>query len=386
MNQNTLLLLKILNVITKHITNPFITKVFRCFCIINACFTFTVSNAQKLKKNAFSIKRENTLILDKSLPVIAIAPNNYTCLINDNHFINQVSFKTINCVNSIYLAIKDIFFDQDLSKVGDKKDNYTQLLSPKQLYILQSLHKRNWSLLLLTLAFILLLIQYCKECGNKQKQKLKYQLTRSTLLKSQMTPHMVFNIINDIQSTILFEDEKTINANIISYSKFIRHSLYMNTSEYVSLKEEFDYLKSYLIIKKRLLNNNLDFKIEKQADINSQKLMLPCLLIQPFVENAIKHGLLPKKNNRQVTLKSYISKNDLTIEVIDNGIGIKHSKQKSKNDNKKHYGISFVKERIKHINSAKRVKMNLNISEIVNNEKVLGTKVIVTIPTNIYKF
>lgn len=207
-------------------------------------------------------------------------------------------------------------------------------------------------------------------------------MSQTDALRANMNPHMLFNALNAIQSTMLLEGEEAANDYIVKYSEFIRNTLDINLAESVILKDKIKYINSYLELEKLMLNNNLEYSLEVDSLLDIENLILPTLFIQPLIENAIMHGLVNKPNNRKLQVKfKKVSKN-LIIEIIDNGIGRAASEALKKTHNKtnKSHGTNIMKERIKHLNSLNKRKIVFTIIDVLSNNKIVGTKAVLQIP------
>ncbi|RZL44814.1 MAG: hypothetical protein EOP00_18945, partial [Pedobacter sp.] len=155
------------------------------------------------------------------------------------------------------------------------------------------------SIILVSFFLLFLLYRYNQNRITKKKtlelernmQQLEYKA-----LKSQMNPHFVFNILNNMQSMMILKGEAEVNKYFVAFSRLLRQTLDISNQEVVSLKEEIGYLNNYLILNNLQFNEELNFAIivDKNA-LDTEKIFIPGMLIQPFVENALIHGLSPKK-------------------------------------------------------------------------------------------
>ncbi|MGZ5471886.1 MAG: sensor histidine kinase, partial [Nitrososphaeraceae archaeon] len=162
--------------------------------------------------------------------------------------------------------------------------------------------------------------------SQKQKNTIEIQnsnLLRQKMLLSQMNPHFVFNSINSIQSFILDKKEKEAYSYLAKFSKLIRMVLNNSEELVIPLFQEIDLLKTYIELEQLRFENSfaLDFFVED--DLNIQSLVIPPMLIQPYVENAIWHGLMNLKEARagKLSVKFTSENNLLKVIVEDNGIG-----------------------------------------------------------------
>ena len=235
---------------------------------------------------------------------------------------------------------------------------------------------------------LFLVVKFFKDVNESNEEKLKnaYQeleenkqnelsSLRFKLLKSQLNPHFMFNSLNSIQNLVLKENKHEAYEYLTKFSSFLRENLKMSKDSFISLEDEIQLLKQYLELEKLRFGNDFQYEIEEVLD--KENIKIPSMIIQPFVENAIKHGLLHKKTGiKKVTLKFML---DETLEciIIDNGIGIKASREINElNDLKSNSdSIKLIEERLTLLKDY--YKTNIGFSYIDIPE---GTKVIIKIP------
>jgi len=217
----------------------------------------------------------------------------------------------------------------------------------------------------------------------KNKSKIKNELTQSqlTAIRAQMNPHFMYNTLGSIQDLILKADVKNTNYYLSKFSNLMRTILEFSENEKISLKEETDMLFNYLELEKLRFGDTFNFHVDICINKDLSKIFIPSLIIQPFVENAIKHGLLHKKGQKTLHVKFNQINNQLVISIEDNGIGRHHSEQiKSRNNlNHKSFATSAVKKRLQLLNLGKTNKIDLEIIDVNENEKAAGTKVVIKI-------
>lgn len=218
---------------------------------------------------------------------------------------------------------------------------------------------------------------------KKSKLQLENELDKSILssIKSQMNPHFLFNALNTIQSYIYMNDKKSASIYISKFSELTRSILDMSNKETVSLDEEISSLRLYLELEKMRFEETFEYYIQIGYNIEAENVRIPSMLIQPYIENAIKHGLLHKKNNRKLWLNFKKIDSKLLIRIEDNGIGRKNSEIINK---KKTSHISFAmnanKKRLdilKH--TFKDIHYNIT-DKISEMGEPLGTIVEITLP------
>lgn len=161
----------------------------------------------------------------------------------------------------------------------------------------------------------------------QEKMKLEQELDRSMLasIRSQMNPHFIFNALNTIQSYIYLNDKPNAISYLGKFSSLTRLILEMSNHDKVCLRDEVEALKLYLELEKMRFEESLDIEINLDPTIKIDQCFIPPMLIQPYVENAVKHGLLHKKDNRKLRLHFKMEHDHLQVTIEDNGIGRKRS-------------------------------------------------------------
>lgn len=168
-----------------------------------------------------------------------------------------------------------------------------------------------------------------KNAGEKLELQSKLHEMEIRTLKSQMNPHFIFNALNSIQQFIVTGDNVKAEMYLSKFSKLIRDLLESNSNEGLLLSEEVEILKGYIEMEMLRFDNSFSYEITIDSKLNQQKVKLPHLMIQPFVENAIWHGLLLKQGDGRINLRfEYDSLTTIKCIVEDNGIGREASKKK----------------------------------------------------------
>jgi len=207
-------------------------------------------------------------------------------------------------------------------------------------------------------------------------------LSKLKALKSQMNPHFFFNALNTIQSFIL-ENDKKMAINVLSkFSNLTRSILEMSDKDEVSVAEEIKVLQLYLDIEKVRFNDDFEYKISTN-DFDTESFKVPSLLLQPYIENAIKHGLLHKIGNKRLHVSFSMEPTMMRILIDDNGIGRKKSMELNAIKNNKHNSFSTqaIEKRVKLLNEFAGKKITVEyIDETKDADRVHGTTVLIKIP------
>lgn len=287
---------------------------------------------------------------------------------------NSVQFSNLN-------AGKYTFEIQ--SKIDNNKSNIKsfsfKINSPfykRTTYILGGI-----ALLLLTAYFILDF--YIRNINKKNKEKIdKLKLENHLLsleqkaLQLQMNPHFIFNVLNGIKALGNSGKTTELNTTISQFSVLLRSILNNSRKEEISLKEEIESLKNYIELEQKMSSKTFEYQIITNLNnIDSEEILIPTMLVQPFIENAIKHGFQVNKKGK-LTISFDVKHHFLNCSIIDNGIGVHQSKKEKINSNHHSLALKVSKERIAHISN----KNSFSIIEIVEDSMIKGTKVWFKIP------
>jgi sensor histidine kinase YesM len=223
-------------------------------------------------------------------------------------------------------------------------------------------------------------LEVLKEKYDKELVNLKL-----SSLQSQMNPHFIFNSLNAIKLYIINNEKENAVYYLNKFSKLIRKILDATRKKEVTLAEEMETMELYLNIENIRFNNEIYFKIiiDKEADLS---IKIPPLILQPFIENALWHGLANKKDTKKLDIQIKKDTNNcLIIKIKDNGVGRIKSQEikKQKIHHKKSFGILLTKERLS--NFFKDDDYSLTIIDLYNDKKAIGTEIVLKLPTNSYK-
>lgn len=202
------------------------------------------------------------------------------------------------------------------------------------------------------------------------------------LLQSQMDPHFIFNLLGNIQSMILQNDRLTAVSYLGKFAKLTRRVLEQSRQESITLQDEIDTLTNYIELQQLRLNFSFDYQIDCEDGLILQ-LRIPPLLIQPFIENAVEHGLKPLSDLRRGHLNIHFryqeEKNILICTILDNGIGLKESRSRKTADSHRSLSLKITNERLA-LMLQKNPHTRLEVSDMEPITGVSGCKVTLTIP------
>lgn len=211
----------------------------------------------------------------------------------------------------------------------------------------------------------------------KQQQKENLLQSKLTAIRSQMNPHFLYNVLNTVQG-LVYANKKSEAADMLgNFSDLMRKTLKESDKTEISLQDETESLKLYLELEKKRFNDDLVFSIEVEVPVDITDIHIPSMFIQPFAENAIKHGLLHQEGKKFLSIKISQEKNKLCVLIDDNGIGRKQSAviNQTKKIQSAGFAIKGVEERIAIYNEMNAEKISF---EIVDKEQ--GTLVKLILP------
>ena len=199
-----------------------------------------------------------------------------------------------------------------------------------------------------------------------------------TSLQSQMNPHFIFNSLNSIKLNIINNNKQNAVYYLNKFSKLIRKILTISREKEVSLQDEIDTLELYVSIENLRFKNSISFSKNIDTSINLETVKIPPLILQPFIENAIWHGLSPKEGDKSLSLSILKSnENCIHISIEDNGIGRKKAFefQQQKMIQKKSVGLKLTEERLSIFGNKNNIKHQIIIEDLIDENLNTGTKV-----------
>jgi len=234
------------------------------------------------------------------------------------------------------------------------------------------------------------LLENEKQLNNELIQKKKSEINEKIAefkliaLRAQMNPHFIFNALNSVQYYIMKSDKEAAYNYLSKFAVLIRKILENAQKNTTKLSDELNMLRLYMELEAMRFSDRFDFNIEIDSTINIEETEIPSMVIQPYVENAIIHGLLNKTGKGKITVKIKKEK-ELICIIEDNGTGRKKAAEikNNKSINFKSYGMDITKQRLEIINTDSSFKTKVNITDLYDqDESPIGTKVEISIPLN----
>ncbi len=238
--------------------------------------------------------------------------------------------------------------------------------------------------IILVILAILRLIVFSIRKKDQKKTERQMILTEYRLLalRAQMDPHFIFNSLNSIQQFIMTGDNAKAEIYLSKFAKLIRELLESNANQSVLLSEEVEILKGYIEMEMLRFDNSFSYSIRVDDKLNPSQIKLPHLIIQPFVENAIWHGLLTKQGNRTINVKlEYESNVTIKCSIDDNGIGREASRKHENKFKRKSLAINIVRERLNLMAQSLKVDCGVVITDKTNQQgEASGTRIDIVLP------
>lgn len=294
--------------------------------------------------------------------------------------------------DSLYKIDRDKMMESVRSEM-EAKNRLETLEKENEINELNIKKNQYWILVLISISAVLLLIAlltfliYRQSRMKAERERIKMEQAsiqlEQKLLRTQMNPHFIANALAAIQGNIYKQDKEKSVTYLSKFAKLMRFILESSRKKEISLQKEITSLKNYLDLQKLLLEEKLNYSIEVDQSLQTDEILIPPMLIQPYVENAIKHGVELKKEDGHVFLH-FSKKNNESIEVIieDDGLGRAAVAEIYKDRKNKHLSFStnITNERIANLNTDKNNSFSYQTEDVIKDNKISGTRVILSIP------
>ena len=341
-----------------------------------------------LEKSKSDAKEKNDIVIEKDATrKISEAFAN----LGDNEKALKNYKEYVSLVDSLYVR-KEQEIQQATSlakKIADNQNRIASLEKDKELtqskislaYVDQRLSEEsNQKQRILIYALfggflLMILVLYFMFRTNKQ-QKLANNLLALKSMRSQMNPHFIFNALNSVNSFIAVNDERNANRYLSEFSALMRAVLENSDEDFIPLTKEIELLELYVKLEHNRFKDKFDYQINIDKNIDLEQFSIPPMLLQPYIENAIWHGLRYRKEKGNLEISINQKDNEtISIVIVDDGIGRKKSQElKTKNQLKqKSKGMSTIKNRISILNDMYKERISVNVTNALENGE--GTKV-----------
>jgi len=291
----------------------------------------------------------------------------------------------------LYSSIKDSLFNENKYKAireletkyeTEKKEHQLALLTEKSEVQTLKISRRNRGLITsAAIITLLIILGYIVTRNNRLRAKQQAVELEQKLLRSQMNPHFIFNSLIAIQSYIYKKDPVKAGDFLAKFADLVRITLENSRVEFVLFEKEMKTLEVYLELQSIRFENKFIYSIEVDEEIDQDNLRIPPMFAQPFIENAIEHGLRHKSDGGLMKLNYLKRNNHILCTIEDNGVGREKAKEL---ENKKHHqslAIDITKERLDILSRRFKQKFSLNIIDLTNDMgNPCGTKVEILFP------
>ncbi len=280
---------------------------------------------------------------------------------------------SINIVKTDKVLKKLHTFDEE-----KKENTIKSLYQENKIKTAELKNSKYRFILLIGGTFILIAVFFVIIWYIRLKNKQRTVQLQQKLLRSQMNPHFIFNSLTAIQSFIIRKQDGDASKYLTSFSKLMRNILECSLNEYIKLEKEFETISDYLNLQSILNSeNNIKYQIEISPELDTESILIPPMLAQPFIENSIKHGQLGLYNQGVIIVRFSKNTNDtIKIEIEDNGIGIEQSliMKKMNNSYYRSLAMNITKERLTVLNHWTKNKIQLIITDL-KHQGGKGTKI-----------
>ncbi|MEW7290312.1 sensor histidine kinase [Aquimarina sp. 2304DJ70-9] len=333
------------------------------------------SNVLKLKPNQTELSfRYKTIDLDH--------PNDiqYRIKLNNSEWSPWSSDNKQNLAGLAYGS--HIFYAQSRNYRWEESDPITF-----NFFIDSPIYEKAWFQLAVLGVILLVMggygisyIRRVKRKNKEERERLEMQNHLLSLeqkaLRLQMNPHFIFNALNGIKAMGTSNPQR-MNNTINTFATLLRETLYNSRKDYITLDQEIQTLKHYIEIEQLMASKPFTYSISIDTDFDPEEILIPPMLIQPFVENAVRHGILKGSRDGELKVQFHTTEDFLHCTVLDNGQGIFQSqKAKTKTDHQS-MALTVTRERLESISG----KNSLSIEEIkTNGNTVAGTQIAFKIP------
>lgn len=272
------------------------------------------------------------------------------------------------------MSAKNVLYQEQVKYDFEKKELMAKAENEKKMNDLimetnrKDSQKNSWLIVSIALLLLVLVSTYFIYTSTRQKNIIsdqKNNILKQQLLVSQMSPHFIFNSLNAVQNFIFKQDSYNAGVYLKRFSELIRMILNFSTKDLITLEEEFNFLQSYLELQKLRFNNKLTYELMIDPELDRSMILVPPMLAQPFIENAIEHGIFYKSGEGLLSIKISLDKNSVVYEIEDDGIGLNEALRIKKEINTQHKSLALkiTKERIEAMNKQNHTDFEIEIKD-----------------------
>lgn len=281
-----------------------------------------------------------------------------------------------------------LFSVEAMSKSGKWSREPEQI----QIKILPHYYQTMWFKLLMaalvTLLISAIIFLYLRNIKRKEQQKSEVNKRIANLelmaLRAQMNPHFIFNTLSSIQHFISGNNSESALTYLSKFAKLMRVILDNSKKKFVTIAEEINAISLYLDLEKLRFKNKFDYTIDIHPSIDKEYDEMPSMLVQPYLENAVLHGMAHKKTPGEIKISLVIEGYYLVCYVEDNGVGRKKAQEIKRSQTKYHksQGMSITEDRLQIINKVNDSDLSVSIEDLYPDKEETGTRVKIFVPLN----
>ena len=229
-----------------------------------------------------------------------------------------------------------------------------------------------------------LILGYRTKLVEQEKKSIEAEMTqvKLTALKAQMNPHFIFNSLNSIRAYVISNETKKASDYLNKFARLIRLILYYSSRDFILLKEELETLRLYIELEQMRYRDDFGFELKISPAVDIGKCLVPPLILQPYVENAIGHGLAPKTGEKKLWLEIAKKDHSVVFAIRDNGVGRRFSKKVNHIKDQKHESMAMelTRKRINLAGENLSADNKIEIIDIEESGQSLGTEVRFKLP------
>jgi two-component sensor histidine kinase len=201
---------------------------------------------------------------------------------------------------------------------------------------------------------------------------------------SLMNPHFMFNALNSIQHYINLQDRKSANRYLSDFASLIRKNFEAAQLSFIPLEQELENIRIYLRLEQMRFTNRFSYHINIAEDLDIEQWMVPTMMLQPLLENAVLHGIMPSSITGELLIDLRYKDKDLLITITDNGIGVENSRTVKEANGHKSHGMVLIKKRIKALSHFVTKPIAMHMLPAFSNPKNPGNRIVLLIPADLY--
>lgn len=194
----------------------------------------------------------------------------------------------------------------------------------------------------------------------------------------------MFNALNSIQHYINLQDRQSANRYLSDFASLIRKNFEAAQLSFIPLEQELENIRIYLRLEQMRFTNRFSYHIQVAEDLDIEQWMVPTMMLQPLLENAVLHGIMPSSITGELLIDLRYNDKDLLITITDNGIGIENSRLLKEASEHKSHGMVLIKKRIAALSRFVAKPITMNMSPAFSNLKNPGNSIVLLIPAELH--